>query len=175
MLKAMALLRVLLFFCVFPGLADPASAWDSYFLHSRDVYVRSLEEGNVLLVSRWRGSRQPENRVSFYGIGIPSLRQPFGREARELLLKMLPPGRSVTLESLSGASGDETSALVQVGGASVNHRLLAEGLAWVDRGTCKAMFCRRWLIQEHLARKERRGLWSLNMSTPPWQWGEVKD
>ena len=62
------------------------------------------------------------------------------------------------------------SALVQVAGTSVNYQLLVEGLAWVNRSTCKAMFCRRWYIQEHQAVVDRRGLWGLNMSTPPWQW-----
>ncbi|MBD5642093.1 MAG: thermonuclease family protein, partial [Desulfovibrio sp.] len=63
--------------------------------------------------------------------------------------------------------------LVQVQDRSVNNRLVSDGLAWVDRSTCKAFFCRRWHIEEHLAQKDRRGIWSLNMSTPPWQWGNT--
>lgn len=151
-----------------------SQAWESYILKSRKAYVTSIEEGNILMVSKWRGTATPETAVLFYGIGIPSMHQPFGAQARELLLKLLPKGRQVSLESASMEKDGQLAALVQAGGVSVNHRLLADGLAWVDRGKCKAFFCRRWLIQENVARKERRGIWSINVSTPPWQWGEMR-
>ena len=47
---------------------------------------------------------------------------------------------------------------------------LGEVLAWVDRQKCRAVFCRRWLIQEHQAVLDKRGIWGLNIGTPPWQW-----
>ena len=151
-----------------------AQAWESYILKSRRAYVASLEDGNILMVSKWRGTVSPDTAVLFYGIGIPTMHQPFGPQARELLLKLLPRGRQVSLESASVEKDGQLAALVQAGGVSVNHRLLADGLAWVDRGKCRAFFCRRWLIQENVARKERRGIWSINVSTPPWQWGEMR-
>lgn len=151
-----------------------ARAWESYILKSREAYAVSIEEGNILMVSKWRGTDTAETAVHFYGIGIPGPHQPFGTQAHELLLELLPKGRQVSLESASMEKDGQISALVQAAGVSVNHRLLADGLAWVDRGKCKAFFCRRWLIQEYVARKERRGIWSINVSTPPWQWGAMR-
>lgn len=160
------LLLILLLF------APSAYAWDSYIMHSRDAYIHSVEDGNVLLVGRRRGENaSPDWTVYLYGIGIPAQHQPFAREAHDLLLRLLPKGQKITMDSISMDEEGRMTALVQVRGNSVNHMLLAEGLAWVDRRTCRAFFCRQWLIQEHVARKERRGLWGLNMSTPPWQWG----
>lgn len=83
----------------------------------------------------------------------------------------MPKGAKVSVDSVGEDDQGTVSALVQVAGTSVNYQLLVEGLAWVSRSTCKAMFCRRWYIQEHQAVVDRRGLWGLNMSTPPWQWG----
>ena len=84
---------------------------------------------------------------------------------------MMPVGTKVGVESVGQLEAGPISALVQVGGDSVNYKLVMAGLAWVDRQKCRAIFCRRWLIQEHQAVVDRRGIWSLNMSTPPWQWG----
>ena len=52
----------------------------------------------------------------------------------------------------------------------VGYSLLYEGLAWVDRATCKSSYCRRWYIVEHNSVESRKGLWSLELETPPWQW-----
>ena len=84
---------------------------------------------------------------------------------------MMPVGTKVGVESVGQLEAGPISALVQVAGDSVNYKLVMAGLAWVDRQKCRAIFCRRWLIQEHQAVVDRRGIWSLNMSTPPWQWG----
>ncbi|MDE5880041.1 MAG: thermonuclease family protein [Desulfovibrio sp.] len=130
-----------------------------------------VEEGNLIAVAgRW-GKKTTDYTISLYGIGIPTEAQPFGREARARLLGLLPPGARVIGSIVGKGEGGVVHALVQVDGRSVNNLLVDEGLAWVDRATCKAMLCRRWHIEEHSAIKERRGIWSLNMSSPPWQWG----
>ncbi|MDE7240929.1 MAG: thermonuclease family protein [Desulfovibrio sp.] len=131
----------------------------------------AVEEGNLISVAdRW-GKKSADYVISLYGIGIPTEDQPFGREARATLLRLLRPGARVIVSIVGEVGGGVVSALVQVDGRSVNNLLVDEGLAWVDRATCKAMLCRRWHIEEHSAIKERRGIWSLNMSSPPWQWG----
>ena len=145
--------------------------------HAWDAYVARVEDGTTILVSRRPGSGESTVTLRLYGISAPSRSQPFGREALDFLLRVMPEGAKVSVDSVDSmdSAGEDDqltmSALVQVGGASVNYQLVAEGLAWVNRSTCKAMFCRRWYIQEHQAVVARRGLWGLNMSTPPWQWG----
>ncbi|MDE5831388.1 MAG: thermonuclease family protein [Desulfovibrio sp.] len=145
-----------------------AYAWESYVGKTIDAKVTGFEEGNILLVK----SDGKEFPVRFYGVGIPTLKQPFGAEAKEALGKLLPAGTSVVLTTVNADKEGVVSALVQHNDRSVNNRLIEEGLAWVDRHTCKAFFCRRWHIQEHIAIKERRGVWSVNMGSPPWQWSE---
>lgn len=148
----------------------PASAWETYAGKNMTARVVSVAPGNTITVK----SGGKELALRFYGIGIPTDRQPFGKEAHALLTSILPPGEKCIITTVNDAGDGLISALVQVQDRSVNNRLVSEGLGWVDRFTCKAFFCRRWHIEEHIAQKDRRGVWSINVSTPPWQWGESK-
>lgn len=150
----------------------PCFAWENYSPVSKSVYVQKIEDGNILIVNDHNKSNKDDFPVRFYGIGIPSLKQPLGNEARKELEDLLPRGSKIIISTVRNDNEGIVSALVQYKDHSVNSRLIDMGLAWVDRGTCKAFFCRRWHIQEHLAIKEKRGLWALNIQTPPWQWGE---
>ena len=149
---------------------ETALAWEAFTPRKTTAYVVQVEEGNLIAVaSRW-GKKSPDYTISLYGIGMPTEDQPFGKEARETLLRLLPRGERVIV-SIVGEGAGVVHALVQAQGRSINNLLVDEGLAWVDRATCKAMLCRRWHIEEHSAIKDRRGIWSLNMTSPPWQWG----
>lgn len=150
-----------LILCLLWGIS-PAFAWDAW--------VISVEDGNTVSVSKTRGSEDADTVLRFYGIDAPTLSQPFGPEARQRLSEIMARGTKVTVEPIGESESGTVSALIQVGGASVNYQLVAEGLAWVDRQTCRAIFCRRWMIQEHQAVVDRRGIWGLKIGTPPWQW-----
>lgn len=146
----------------------PAFAWESYVGKTMTCVVENIEPGNTLMV-------RDEDRtypLRFYGIGIPTMKQPFGAEAHAELLKFLPRGSKIIVTTINEDEEGLINALVQYNDHSVNNMLVDKGLAWVDRKTCKAFFCRRWHIQEHLAVEDRRGIWSLNLSSPPWQWSE---
>ena len=151
--------------------ARAALAWEAFTPRKATAYVVAVEEGNLISVANRWGRKSADYVISLYGIGIPTENQPFGKEARATLLRLLPSGARVIVSIVGEMGGGVVSALVQVEGRSVNNLLVDQGLAWVDRATCKAMLCRRWHIEEHSAIKDRRGIWSLNMSSPPWQWG----
>lgn len=158
------------FFQLFlPGLS---LAWENYRPVSRTVYVQDIEAGNILIVNEHDRSDKNNFAVRFYGIGIPGTRQPLGEQAKNELATMLPKGSKIIISTVRTDEEGIISALVQHNDHSVNNRLIELGLAWVDRRTCKAFFCRRWHIQEHLAIREKRGIWALNLPSPPWQWGE---
>lgn len=160
---------LLIAFCL--ALAPEAAAWETYIGRNLTARVVDVPANNMMLV---RDSAGKELAIRFYGIGVPTSRQPLGNEAHALLGQILAPGTKVILTTVNEDRDGLINALVQVQDRSVNNRLVAEGLAWVDRAACKAFFCRRWHIEEHLAQKERRGIWGLNIGTPPWQWGEME-
>lgn len=139
--------------------------------HAWDAYIVQVEDGNTLSVTRTKGDTANTRILRFYGVDAPALNQPCGQQALDFLNNMLPKGEKVTVDPVGTDENGIERALVQVGGTSINYQLLREGLAWVNRNTCKAMFCRRWHIQEHQAIEEKRGIWAIQHSTPPWQWG----
>lgn len=161
-------MMLLMTLAVFPG---SPWCWETYVGRSFGAKVEELLEGNLFTVRDKSGDLLT---IRFYGIGIPSPRQPFGLEAQRELMKILRPGTGVTVTLVNEGKEGIYDALVQVADRSVNNRLVSEGLAWVNRQTCKAFFCRRWHIEEHIAQTERRGVWSVNLSTPPWQWSEPR-
>ncbi len=165
---------VMAFYVCILALPAPANAWENYSGRNLTVFVREIQPGNIVVVNENRHASRGDFAIRFYGVGIPTLKQPFGMPAQEQLRKLLPKGTKIIITTINEDANGIVSALVQLEDHSINNRLIAEGLAWVDRSTCKAFFCRRWHIQEHLAIKEKRGIWSLNIPTPPWQWGEVK-
>lgn len=152
----------------------PAYAWESYAGRKLVVYVVSIDEELIITVSEDKDNNDNAFKIRFYGVGIPNLKQPFGVQAHELIKKILPAGTRLIITTVNEAKGGGIYALVQLNDHSINNMLVDDGLAWVNRSTCKAFFCRRWHIQESLAIKERKGLWSLNIPTPPWQWGNVE-
>ena len=139
-----------------------------------DAYVVRVDESCAVIVSNDSKATSEDAAYRFYGIGIPSQRQPFGPEARTYIEKMLPKGTRVSINKLTNPSGTDSlpEALIQVYGKSLNYALISEGLAWVDRQKCKGLYCRRWHIEEHKVIEAGKGIWSVNVSTPPWQWGE---
>ena len=146
-------------------------AWGSLPALAWDARVVRVEDGNTISVSKTGKSGEAEVVLRFYGIEAPTLSQPFGAEVRQRLAEIMPRGTRVTVEPVGESESGTISALIQVGGASVNYQLVMEGLAWIDRQNCRAIFCRRWMIQEHQAVVEKRGVWGLKIGTPPWQWG----
>ncbi len=171
--RACLWLKAGIFLLLLSGFApNLANAWENFVGHSFDAYVRRVQTGNLLEVSRKPGKTEATFAVAFYGIGIPTAKQPFGPEAHQFLVKLLPPGSKLSLTAVNENEDGIIFALVQHNDRSVSSRLIESGLAWVDRSSCKTMLCRRWHIQEHLAVRERKGIWSLNMTKTPWQWGE---
>ena len=146
------------------SLIVPGDAW------GWDGYVVRVEDSNCIAVSEKADSGKVRARLFFYGIQAPSGKQPMAAQAMTFLQQVLPPGTPVTIDEAGEDENGLTRALIQAGGTSVNYLLLQRGLAWVDRRRCRALYCRRWMIQEHYAVTDRVGIWGLDLGTPPWQW-----
>ena len=88
------------------------------------AYVVRVEDGNTVSVSTDKDSEEPEKVLVFYGIEAPSLRQPYGPQALAYLQRMMPAGSKVDVEDVGQLEAGPITALVQVGGDSVNYKLV---------------------------------------------------
>ncbi|MBQ7617311.1 MAG: thermonuclease family protein [Desulfovibrio sp.] len=138
---------------------------------ARIAFVFKVENNGTISVSNWPNASKADQLVRMYGVMIPSLRQPFGKEAHAFLLKFLPKDAKIEIAPVGRVDEEGIEeVLVQVDGHSLNYALVDEGLAWVDRHSCKSSYCRRWYIVEHHAVLDKKGVWSIDVTTPPWQW-----
>lgn len=135
-------------------------------------FVVRLDANCAVIISKDSKARTEDAAYRFYGIGIPSEKQPFGPEVRKYLGNLLPKGTRIFIKKMKNSDGSDSlpEALIQVYGDSLNYALIREGLAWVDRQRCRDLYCRRWHIEEHKAINASKGIWSVNVPTPPWQW-----
>lgn len=154
---------IFVFFCALPMVSTPSQA--------RNMFVVEVKDGNTITVSEWPNSGVVAATVRLFGVSSPSLSQPFGPEARAFLQERMPVGKRIEIDTVAREGGDTESALVQLGGHSVNYLLITKGLAWVNRQKCTAPYCRRWYIEEHRAVQAKLGVWSIGVDTQPWQWG----
>mgnify|MGYP002627251819 CR=1 FL=1 len=137
---------------------------------AKSVFVLRMED-DILSVSDWPNSNKVDERIRFYGVRFPSANEPMGKEAKEFLLRFLRKGAKIDIQVVSVNTEDGVGeALIQVDGHSINYALVDQGLAWVDRHECNAPYCRRWHLVEHKAVQDRKGIWGLDLETPPWQW-----
>ncbi|OXS27893.1 MAG: hypothetical protein BCS36_11235 [Desulfovibrio sp. MES5] len=70
--------------------------------------------------------------------------------------------------------GRTVGVVILPDGASLQERLVSEGLAWVWPRYCKQAFCREWEELEEAAQREKRGLWRDETPIPPWGWRRQK-
>ncbi len=106
-------------------------------------------------------------RVRLFGIDCPEMDQPFGREARGILERLVDD-RPIRLEPVDR---DRYGRMVAVAftedGRNINHELVRQGAAWQYR---------QYDDSEEVAQMERdarqagRGLWAEPNPVPPWDW-----
>lgn len=109
-------------------------------------------------------------KVRLYGIDTPEKRQPFGRKAGDFT-KSLCALQAVDVDVIDHDRYGRSVGLVTLAdGRCLNTEILRAGFAWVYTKYCRKGFCDDWMGLEQDARSLRRGLWSDDNSTPPWEW-----
>lgn len=107
-------------------------------------------------------------RVRLSGVDSPEKNQPFGQDALAFTAE-LALGRTATIrEQGIDRYGRLVAAVVLPDGRSLNHEIVAAGLAWWDREFAPGN--RMLEALEAGARSQRRGLWAAGEPIAPWQW-----
>ena len=134
--------------------------------------VTDVLSGNTIIVSN---INRPL-KVRLKGIAPPEVGQPFSDAAREHL-KALVMDKAVFVE-YTDLSGGYLQAKVSLNQVDISSQMLRDGVAWYDRSSDYALNeADRSLYAEceQAARIEKRGLWSDQHATAPWEFRRARE
>lgn len=119
-----------------------------------------------------------ENRsekIRLYGIACPVHGQVFHEKAR-FLSNFLSFQKYAEITNVFRDANGIANSLVKIEGANdfLNQQLVAHGMAWVNPSVCNLNQCLEWRELEHLAKKNRIGLWTDLLPIPPWEWNTAE-
>jgi len=152
---------LLLFFLLLPDF----NYAESEILQPIIVEIIDVIDGDTVLIKN--GEELQE--IDIMWIDAPELNQPFGREAKAFIEKIIKNGIVAKIEHcpanidydpylvLHGKSGDHQDYHIQ---------MLMDGLAWVRYGYGVGMYSG----QQWQAKQNKVGLWSEENPIPPWEW-----
>ncbi|MDO4724658.1 MAG: thermonuclease family protein [Comamonadaceae bacterium] len=150
--------------------AGPAQAAGALAAPAQCIVTR-VSDGDSLQARCQHGARVQQLKLRLRAIDAPELRQPYGQAARQALLRLCLHQRVQLPASPARAQRDRygrTLVDLHCAGVPVAERLVAQGLAWVHRGTARDY--PRLLRLQQQAQRSGKGLWAQREPTPPWTW-----
>ncbi|WP_347486087.1 thermonuclease family protein [Vandammella animalimorsus] len=130
--------------------------------------VTRVSDGDSLQARCQQGARVQRLKLRLRAIDAPELRQPYGQAARQALLALCLHQRVQLPARAQRDRYGRTLVDLHCGGVPVAERLVAQGLAWVHRGTARDY--PRLLRLQQQAQRSGKGLWTQREPTPPWAW-----
>lgn len=130
--------------------------------------VTRVSDGDSLQARCQHGARAQRLKLRLRAIDAPELRQPYGQAARQALLGLCLHQRVQLPARAQRDRYGRTLVDLHCGGVPVAERLVAQGLAWVHRGTARDY--PRLLRLQQQAQRSGKGLWAQREPTPPWAW-----
>jgi endonuclease YncB( thermonuclease family) len=149
----MRLLAAIIALAAIPSAAADPLTGKVVSVHDGDT-VRVLDASNV------------QHKVRLDGIDAPERGQPFGTVARDRLAALVM-GKAVTVHNEGRDKWGRTLGRIEVEGQDVNHRMVADGMAWHYVAFNNDA---RLAAAERAARAAGRGLWGDAKPVPPWEW-----
>ena len=127
--------------------------------------VRAVD-GDTVVIETGKG----ETRVRLLHIDAPELRQPYGRQSKELLESLLRECDLAGQVERGNRKSDRYGRLLidpLCDGGQLSAQMVKHGGAWVYRDY---KFPERLLLLEEQARQLGIGLWVNPEAIPPWKW-----
>ena len=121
-------------------------------------------DGDTLIIECDKAKRT----VEIDGVDAPELEQPWGKETRNFVRKMVG-GEKVEIEIIE-SDGDVVRARVTVNGIDMSEMLVSRGLAWVPNGGTDDELA----DLSNKARELPCGLWTDSDPQAPWDFRETR-
>lgn len=122
--------------------------------------VVSVVDGDTIVADRKRGG---EERIRLAAVDAPESHQAFGEQSKRYLSDLIL-NKDIQTQSYGTDRYGRTIAVIRLGNASVNKKIVTDGYAWFypeyDNGL-------DYSVEQFAAQKERRGLWHSSDIIPP--------
>jgi endonuclease YncB( thermonuclease family) len=105
-------------------------------------------------------------KVRLFGIDAPELGQPFSRASREKLSELTFRRKVQLIAHGKDAYSRQLAEVVLEDGTNVNNEMVRAGMAYYFRRYTRSKVLEN---MENEARRERRGVWSVDGLIPPWE------
>ena len=133
--------------------------------------VISVIDGDTITIKYLSKKKNKIQKIRLADIDAPELTQPFGKESKAYLEKLLL-GKKVQLQIKGQDSYNRTIATVLYNNRVINQELVYEGIAWWYQAFSSNSDFKE--LQQG-ARSNKRGLWASNNTTPPWEFRHSKN
>jgi len=155
-----AIMRLLSFLIISIILVLPANAAE--LIKGRVVGVSDGDTITVLQDNK-------QYKIRLYGIDTPEKKQDFGQKAKQFTSGLVYRQKVTVIPKDKDRYG-RTVGIVYINNKCLNEELIINGLAWVYRKYCNDTDCKRWSLQEAIAREKKLGLWIYDDPVPPWEY-----
>ncbi|RCV24820.1 hypothetical protein SETIT_5G117100v2 [Setaria italica] len=147
-------------------------AWVAKNCQRADALQKIILDGGYRQVPNTRGEQvlAKKYRIRLRGIDAPESLMPYGKEAKEELVRLVQ-GKTLKISIYDSDRYGRLVGDVDSNGVSVQEHMLKKGLAWHCTAYDHRMELSKW---ENQARVSRTGLWALPDPEKPWEWRKKK-
>ncbi|KAK1412783.1 hypothetical protein QVD17_34288 [Tagetes erecta] len=136
------------------------------FTHAKALQKQIIDAGYQILKIKNVEILARKYRIRLRGIDAPELGMPYGKEAKDELVKIVD-GKCLKISVFDEDHYHRCVGDVYCDGVFVQKKLLKKGLAWHFTAYDKRPQLAKW---EKKARAKRIGLWALSDPEKPWEW-----
>jgi micrococcal nuclease len=132
------------------------------------VVVKKVIDGDSVSVLELRKPAPVAMEVQIEGIDAPELAQPFGKESKESLAKLLPVDSVITLTwSSKDNYGRLLAQVYDTSKKHINSEMLRQGMAWHFKRYNQS---KELAAIEEEAKSKKLGLWAESAPKAPWDY-----
>lgn len=148
-------------------------AFIGYFFGDRITFLDKKMTAEVIKVydgdTMTLQNGEDKLRVRFFGIDAPELKQEYGKESREHLLKMCPLGSKAELSIKETDKYNRLVAIINCNGYNLNKEQVAKGYAWAYTDYSFAYY-----TNQFNAKMKKLGLWEQDNPIEPKEWRRLQ-
>ncbi|XP_044974937.1 probable staphylococcal-like nuclease CAN1 [Hordeum vulgare subsp. vulgare] len=152
--------------------ADRTKARAARNYPTADALQKTIADAGYRMVPNAKGVEvlAKKYRIRLSGIDAPESAMPYGKEAKEALLKLVE-GKCLTVHVYNTDRYGRSVGDLHVGGVFVQEQMLKKGFAWHYTAYDKRPELAKWQSQAQAARK---GLWASSKPQEPWEYRKAK-